>query len=313
MRQWVKLVLSGIAFLLVLQAALSFGHFNGYISTQKARISTIETRVALDLPKLQLANQRLQTVANQNAIINYIKRVNTYLQQKGASISLHAIQQITPDTNTQNANQFSELQAVDQRVALAFYVQPWSWISSLSLWPLLFSLLLCIWCYPKLVKKAPLPQRFAHDPHSEQTEPLARLTIDLHQKTLSYTGLTHSVKLSNKPFCFYAALVEHCLQQSTPYVNHSNPVPNDLIVLANRYFYRLIDLGHTKRKKPDFSANLDKTLSEIRAALDELFAEKSADKQAFYPPKAQGEGSRSRRHNYALTQLNRQQIIFLGK
>ena len=89
-------------------------------------------------------------------------------------------------------------------------------------------------------------------------------------------------------------------------------VPGDLIILANKTFGRLIELGHTKRKRPDFNANLDKTLSEIRAALDEVFNGYSVEKERYYPPRAQGEGSRSKQHSYALTQLSLEDVEIIG-
>ena len=73
-----------------------------------------------------------------------------------------------------------------------------------------------------------------------------------------------------------------------------------------------MDLGHTKRKRPDFNANLDKTLSEIRAALDEVFAGYSEEKAKYCPPRAQGEGSRSKQHSYALPRLYAHEIEVIG-
>ena len=84
------------------------------------------------------------------------------------------------------------------------------------------------------------------------------------------------------------------------------------MTLANKSFGRLIELGHTKRKRPDFNANLDKTLSEIRAALDEVFADFPEEKDTFYPPRAQGEGSRSKQHSYALVSIKEDNIEIIG-
>jgi hypothetical protein len=84
------------------------------------------------------------------------------------------------------------------------------------------------------------------------------------------------------------------------------------MILANKSFGRLIELGHTKRKRPDFNANLDKTLSEIRAALDEVFAGYTEEKEIYYPPRAQGEGSRSKQHSYALSEIKLEDIEIIG-
>ena len=89
-------------------------------------------------------------------------------------------------------------------------------------------------------------------------------------------------------------------------------MPTELLALANKSFGRLIELGHTKRKRPDFNANLDKTLSEVRAALDEVFVRYSKEKETYYPPRAQGEGSRSKQHSYALPSIREEDIEIVG-
>ena len=89
-------------------------------------------------------------------------------------------------------------------------------------------------------------------------------------------------------------------------------MPTELLALANKSFGRLIELGHTKRKRPDFNANLDKTLSEVRAALDEVFVGYSEEKETYYPPRAQGEGSRSKQHSYALPSIREEDIEIIG-
>jgi len=62
----------------------------------------------------------------------------------------------------------------------------------------------------------------------------------------------------------------------------------------------------------DFNANLDKTLSEIRAALDEVFSSFSEEKETYYPPRAQGEGSRSKQHSYAIPSIKQEDITIIG-
>ena len=93
---------------------------------------------------------------------------------------------------------------------------------------------------------------------------------------------------------------------------HHEPIPELLLDYADSTFKKLMDLGHTKRRQPDFSNNLDKTLSEIRAALDEVFETCPLEKNQFYPPKAQGEGSRTKKHSYAIESLDEKSLIFIG-
>ncbi|KKK93350.1 hypothetical protein LCGC14_2693760 [marine sediment metagenome] len=86
-----------------------------------------------------------------------------------------------------------------------------------------------------------------------------------------------------------------------------------MLELANKYFYRLVELGHTVRKRPNFNNSLEKTLSEIRAALDEVLSEYPEEKELYYPPKAYGEGSRSRLHSYGLVNIRKGNIEIIGK
>ena len=118
--------------------------------------------------------------------------------------------------------------------------------------------------------------------------------------------------LQNKPLCFYTALVKYCIDNPNESLPPHKDVPHELMALANKCFGRLIELGHTKRKRPDFNANLDKTLSEIRAALDEVFTGYIDEKETYYPPRAQGEGSRSKQHSFALPSIKEDDIEIIG-
>ena len=90
-------------------------------------------------------------------------------------------------------------------------------------------------------------------------------------------------------------------------------MPEEVVELANKYFHRLVELGHTVRKRPNFNNSLEKTLSEIRAALDEVLSEYPEQKEIYYPPKAFGEGSRSRLHSYGLVNIDKGNIDIKGK
>ena len=96
-------------------------------------------------------------------------------------------------------------------------------------------------------------------------------------------------------------------------LNQNKDVPDELIDIADKYFHRLIALGHTIRKRPNFSSSLEKTLSEIRAALDDVMAEHIELKAKYYPPKAHGEGSRSKIHSYGLINVALTDIELIGK
>ena len=140
------------------------------------------------------------------------------------------------------------------------------------------------------------------------------LIIDLNHKTLS-TNYAHEqlISLANKPLCFYLALVEFCKENNDIALNQNKNVPEELVELANKYFHRLVELGHIVRKRPNFNNSLEKTLSEIRAALDEVLSEYPEQKDIYYPPKAFGEGSRSRLHSYGLVNIDKGNIDIKGK
>lgn len=56
----------------------------------------------------------------------------------------------------------------------------------------------------------------------------------------------------------------------------------DLIILVNKIFGRLIELGYIKCKCFDFNVNLDKIFSEICVVLDEVFNGYSVEKECYY-------------------------------
>ncbi|MDM7861495.1 hypothetical protein QTP81_12910 [Alteromonas sp. ASW11-36] len=142
--------------------------------------------------------------------------------------------------------------------------------------------------------------------------PSALLHIDLNTKQLVNVGTQQRFDMQNKPLCFFVALVQYCIDNPNAELLHHKDVPESLIKGANKAFARLIELGHTKRKRPDFNANLEKTLSEIRAVLDLVFAQNEKHKAIFYPPRAQGEGSRSKQHSYALHHVEAEKVEIIG-
>ena len=120
-------------------------------------------------------------------------------------------------------------------------------------------------------------------------------------------------QLANKPLCFYLAMLEFCKlnPQANLYLNKE--LPKELIELADKNFHRLAVLGHIVRKRPNFSNSLEKTLSEIRASLDEILTEHPQLKDKVYPPRAHGEGSRSKLHSYGLQNLSDKDYEVRGK
>ncbi|QHJ11806.1 hypothetical protein FX988_02042 [Paraglaciecola mesophila] len=272
-------------------------------------LAKIENRIAIDLPKLRLANPKFKTVADARSVVSYINTLNSALESDSSPVWVTSIQGISIQPAPES-NLFTSLQTSDQEIAIGYQIKSLQLLDFISAIPVLLALIMSFLCIRKLLAAKENEKGLiegAEQPASHQ------LTIDLKSKSLCYSDSPECVALSNKPFCFYAALIDFCMQDSTANLSNSSDVPEELIQLANKYFYRLIELGHTKRKRPDFGANLDKTLSEIRSALDEIFVEHQEEKELFYPPKAQGEGSRSKLHNYALPNIAPNKIVFIGK
>ena len=305
---------TGLLFLvlwLLFQLAFTSGQYYLNKSQTDRFISSIEKRIALDLPKLKLANPRFRTVTHESSVKDYLQSLNRNLELMDAPIRVHGLQEVSLDHTISEHNSIPrELRTTDQAIPLTLHRIDSGVFSGITVLAPLFAAIFVFFCHLHVANRKQIAEISEATP---QVKKEARLVVNLHNKTIG-NGLDSTViPMSNKPFCFYVALVDYCLQHDTPSLNHNKDVPDEILHLANKYFYRLIELGHTKRKKPDFSTNLDKTLSEIRSALDEVFHDYSDAKDLFYPPKAQGEGSRSKMHNYALPHILMEQVEFIGK
>ncbi|QCU76672.1 MULTISPECIES: hypothetical protein [Pseudoalteromonas] len=281
----------------------------------KQKITQIERQIALDLPLLDLSNELLKHSGNKDAVNRYIKTLNSYINMSGlkvvaiapkgemlAPVNLH---QITRSLSTNNGP-----------VLVVFNVQQTHFTLSHFIYYFIFlvlSVLISFWVKFAFIKQS--NKQFNNAQHQSITEPTPlMLIVDLNDKTLSSScNAEQKVGLANKPLCFYLALVEYCTNNDDVALSHNKDVPEELLELANKYFYRLVELGHTVRKRPNFNNSLEKTLSEIRAALDEVLSECPEEKELYYPPKAYGEGSRSRLHSYGLANIKKGNIEIRGK
>ena len=282
-------------------------------------ILAVENRVSLDLPRLSLPNPALNIAGNAEQIQEYLTRFNALLMQNNVGVRINSLQQFDanhhPDYFTSDANgqRYSiierKLQLPGQTLSLALAVhQPGFW-QSLSLYPLLAAALLVFLLSPYLQRK-PAPVALNTEVSRVKS---TELILDLENKCIRLSDSNEKVELANKPLCFYAALLTYCQQHPDARLCQHLALPEELLRSANQYFMRLVALGHTIRKRPDFDANLEKMLSEIRAALDELFIEHPEQKAPYYPPKALGEGSRSKMHNFALAKLGNADWNIKGK
>jgi hypothetical protein len=311
MNRKLSLFLLFLGLCLLFQTAFSIGQFYQNTLNNERTIAGIETRVALDLSRLKIANAKFRTAADPSSIQDYLQQMNSTLRQINATALVVSLQGINVSDKI-SVNQIEQivLKSPEQDVSIEVQLLPINWLGSLTLLAPFFAVLVAgLRYFSPSVKKLnhKLPDTISPEPD------IQKLIINLKDKSIKFGIHGEAILLPNKPFCFYAALVDYCSQTDVPNLRHNNEVPNELLLIANKYFYRLIELGHTKRKRPDFSANLDKTLSEIRSALDETFKHNSEIKELFYPPKAQGEGSRSKTHNYALINKQPELVEFIGK
>jgi hypothetical protein len=293
-----------------------------YVSTtqkqqqiNQLQIAQIEKQIALDLPLLDLSNELLKHSGNKAALQHYIQTVNAQIQ--GTGIQVVAIEPKHEFNLSLKTHEF--IRKLNSNNNVVFIVlslkQPYFTNDVMAIYILLF-VISALLIY--MIKQAAIYQGDKklvtdHELNTLESKPLI-LVINLKSKTLSssYYPDQH-VALANKPLCFYLALVEFCTNNPEIKLNQNKNVPEELLELANKYFYRLVELGHTVRKRPNFNNSLEKTLSEIRAALDDVLNDCPEQKELYYPPKAFGEGSRSRMHSYGLVNVSQGNIEIIGK
>ena len=268
-------------------------------------------RIALDIPELKLADQRFNQASNSAKVSRYMNSLNEYLRDSEHPIRVTAIQDTQlPLSFNQDAKITKDLLFPRQTISVQFSISRDSINYTLYLLPFFTSLFLTYLAIPHLfpaINKAELTEE-------EEPELPVKLILDLTSRTLYLNKVPDTqIPMANKPFCFYLAMLEYCSTDKNAALYHNKELPEEFLALADKYFMRLMDLGHTKRKRPDFSANIDKMLSEIRNALDEVLDKETDIKCRFFPKKAQGEGSRSKLNNFALSGINSDDYELLGK
>lgn len=277
-----------------------------------ALVNTLLNRVALDIPELKLADKRLAQAVNTGKVVNYMRLLNTYLEEENHPIRIASIQDTVlfnmPETDIEITK---SLLFPRQTINVKFLIDRYPHHYAYFLLPLSFAVLLTCFAIPLML---PRQNRNAEANSNKEPEITVKLTLDLTERNL-YLNITPDkrVPLANKPFCFYVAMLDYCASDSNASLYHNKSLPDDFLELSNKYFTRLMDLGHIKRKHPDFTANIDKMLSEIRNALDEVIDDQIEIKAKYYPKKAQGEGSRSKLNNFALVEITSDDYELIGK
>lgn len=298
----------GVTAFIVFQLAYSIGKLDSFRHDKLHAISAIEKQITGDLNKLPLANERLQIMGQPVEIENYLYGLNQSLSGMRFPISvIHLVTDVPPEVNESQLSR--RLTGTDQEVWVVLSDEDIPLLELFGILPLLGAIFLYWLAYQyKLVVCTKTAKQDLID-----EEVLTWLQINLKDKKLVNLTNQKTVDVANKPLCFFSALIDFCQQNPELHINPNKELPEELISLSNKYFFRLIDLGHTIRKRPNFTNNLEKTLSEIRAALDEIFDKDVEKKELFYPPKAIGEGSRSKVHSFALSKLEVERLEFIGK
>ncbi|OJF69380.1 hypothetical protein BK026_11585 [Alteromonas sp. V450] len=294
---------------LALTTCALIANFFSYKSSINHAIDNIEHRIILDSAFIDIGSKTLGTPVNQYAVRRYITRLNNVLKTQKTPVIVLSIQNVSIDIDSDTYPSLHEATFDNAEQTISIQLKSKSLYQSLQFsWTAFIASILLVPLFSVTDKTKPKSDEF----DDVIIPPSPRLIISLQDKTISNGVDNKAVNLQNKPLCFYTALVKYCIENPGESLPPHKDIPHELMTLANKSFGRLIELGHTKRKRPDFNANLDKTLSEIRAALDEVFADFPEEKDTFYPPRAQGEGSRSKQHSYALVSIKEDNIEIIG-
>ncbi|MFY8299220.1 hypothetical protein AAEU28_10655 [Pseudoalteromonas sp. SS15] len=255
----------------------------------------VAKRVSLDVSSLPLAEPLFNYAGNQQEVDIYIEQLNQQLDSLDSRVKVESISTIKPTDKV-----FLELFANYKTIYLVLIAD-----RSHAKYTYIIVMLLTLanaLLYRKVFRKHIENKVKKRAVSVETIKP--KLVIDLYSKSLFIEG-TNDIQsqLANKPLCFYLAMIEFSHAYPDLNLHLNKDVPAELLTIAEKYFHRLSVLGHTVRKRPNFSNSLEKTLSEIRAALDEILRESPELKAKLYPPKAHGEGSRSKLHSYGLKGL----------
>lgn len=272
---------------------------------------TLKNRVALDIIDLNISNELGSKAKDDHTVQRYMQNLNDHLTEVRFPLRLIRLEQFVykgPKQIPENELRQFSLQSSRTSVEVVASVTERQFQAWTMLFPPFFTLLFF------MISRFNKQQLFAQ-PSKSDVEPLPppKMVIDLRERTLFIDQASDTkTTLANKPLCFYLAMLKYCSEEDAPQLYHNKNLPEPFLELANKYFYRLLELGHSRRKRPDFDSNIDKMLSEIRTALDEILTNYPEQRCLFYPQKAQGEGSRSKLHNFALVDLDAEHFELIG-
>lgn len=306
----------GMVTLLLAMVSLFVGsYFNAKHNAVAAVKSEIRTRVALDHEKIGLEQPFFKNAANAWHKNAYIAELNKKLIEHQSPIVISTLEAFAdvssiPQTVKDHQDTLILTKAFGYIVIRVKDVSVFPY-HGLAI-PVLLSVLLGYYWFFYTKVQTNQRKKIMELKELQDEKPIC-LIIDLYHKTLQLGEKGTKVELANKPLCFYLALLEFSALNPNTILNANKDLPDEFLNLANKYFFRLVEIGHTIRKRPNFTNSLEKTLSEIRAALDETFLDNTELKATFYPPKASGEGSRSKLHSFSLPLVNLDVVVVHGK
>ena len=304
------ITLFALGTLFISMLAYYLGALGSWQQGQTQALAQLKTRIALDSSHIGLAYPLLEVPADVERTQAYIEKLNTHLQAQDYPLQLQQIGTTSVSSTAPTKHLLLQRPGAGE-LSIGYSLQPMALHHGLSVLPLFLSILAALFIWPWFKAMEAKLQVLAEEP--EVTVEKKSLMLDLADKSIRYGEHGRRVTLANKPLCFYLALLEFAIEHPSVTLNQNKDVPAELLDLAHKYFSRLIELGHTIRKRPNFSNSLEKTLSEIRAALDEAFSEDGEQKDPYFPPKAHGEGSRSRIHHYGLSITDPSAFEVIGK
>jgi len=212
------------------------------------QLSKIKERIALDLPAIE---HQLPILLEPNSEQqHYLTNLNQYLAHQQYDVQ---VMQIREQKHAPHSPKIlnTNLYFRGTKIVIDYQKLETPWWHSFSQMSLLFSAIFAAFSVFHFYKHTPKVDLLAEQEISPQL-----ISVDLHNKTLVNFKSGEHLSIANKPLCFYAALIEYCLTNPGKTLNPNKELPDEMKLLCKKYFARLIELGHTIRKRPDFTNNI---------------------------------------------------------
>lgn len=286
MVQWTTLITSFIAVSIL-------GNYWAWSQTQAQAINTLQHVVNDDMQSLEIYHH----LSSSELMQAYIQKRNTALKKSNL------------EWQTSFNTGLDEYHSSDSNSILLWHsalthnrisVSVTSYTPSIMAMTIAILSAMCFFLWCRLGPKLPMSSAFSQKPLQNTREVLV---IDLASRQLKFRKSENSIVLPNKPFCMYLALLQFCSENRNAYMSTRDTLPQRYLSYCNRNLSNLMENGHSRRRPLDFEAGKDKSLSEIRSAIEALCDDEQQLLQRFLPPKAMGQGSRKVNSNFALQNI----------